>query len=51
MHVVLHKKRSFPLRIPSVNETKSWESADLITFTEKRFNGKFHLSCSVDVCI
>ena len=36
-HTILHKKRSFPLRISVVNETKS---ADLDTFTEEILNGK-----------
>ena len=36
--LTLHKKWSFPLRISSVNVTKSAETADLVTFTE----GKLH---------
>ena len=35
-----HKKWSFPLRISSVNVTKS--AADLVTFTEETLNGKVH---------
>ena len=34
---------SFPLRISSVNVTKS---ADLVTFTEEIRNGKLHILCS-----
>ena len=38
-----HKKRSFPLRISSVNVTKSAEKpADLVTFTEDIVNGKLY---------
>ena len=36
--MALHKKLSFPLRIPSVNVDKS----DLVTFTEEILNGKLH---------
>ena len=36
------KKWSFPLRISSVNVTKSAETADLVTFTEEILNGKLH---------
>ena len=41
----LHKKLSFPLRISSVNVTKSaypQETADLVTFTKEILYGKFH---------
>ena len=38
----LHKKRSFPLSISTVNVTKSPETADLVTFTGEIANGKFH---------
>ena len=34
--LALHKKWSFPLRISSVNVTKSAETADLVTFTKLR---------------
>ena len=37
--LILHKKRSFPLRISSVNLTKSAAS---VTFTEKILYGKLH---------
>ena len=40
----LHKKISFPLRVFSVNVTKS--AGDLATFTEKILNGKLHF-CAV----
>ena len=39
----LHKKWNFPLRISSVNMTKS----DLVTFTEETFNGKLHFLFSI----
>ena len=39
---IYHKKRSFPLRISSVNAT-----AGLVTFTEEILNGKLHFLCSV----
>ena len=42
----LHKKRSFPLRIFSVNATKSTGNANLVTFTEEILNGKLHFLCS-----
>ena len=40
----LHKKRSFPLTISSVNVTKSTVSCvtDLVTFTEEVLNRKLH---------
>ena len=38
----LHKKRSFPLRISSVNVT-----ADLVTSIEEILNGKRQFLCSV----
>ena len=43
--LALQKKRSFPLKISSVNLTKF--PADLITFTEEIFHGKLHFLCSV----
>ena len=44
----LHKKRSFPLTISSVNVTKSTVSCvtDLVTFTEEVLNKKLHFLCS-----
>ena len=42
----LHKKWIFPLRISSVNMTKSAETADLATFTEGVLNGKIQFLCS-----
>ena len=42
----LHKNRSFPLRISSVNVTKSAGTADLVTFTEEILNGKLDFLCS-----
>ena len=56
----LHKKWSFPLRIPSVNVTKSevsWHSfmaqftADLVTFTEEILDGKLHFLYSVNALL
>ena len=44
-HFTLRKKLSFPLRIPSVNPTKSAVSTDLVTFTEEILNGKIHFLC------
>ena len=38
----LHKKINFPLRISSVNVTKSAETAYLVTFAEETLNGKCH---------
>ena len=43
------KNWSFPLRISSVNVTKPQIPADLVTFTEEIFNGKFHLLCSFKI--
>ena len=43
---MLQKKRSFPLRISSVNVIKSAEPADLVTFTEEILNEKLHFLCS-----
>ena len=40
------QKWSFPLRISSVNVTKS-AVTDLVGFTEEIFNAKLHLLCSV----
>ena len=46
--LTLHKKWSFPLRISSVNVTKSAQkTADLVTFTGEILNGKLHFLCSV----
>ena len=36
------KKKSFLLKISSVNVTKSSVSCDLVTFTEDILNGKLH---------
>ena len=44
--IALHKKRSFPLRIFSVNLTKSADSCDLVTFTEEIPNAKLHFLCN-----
>ena len=38
---LLHKKSSLPLRISSVNVTKS----DMATFTEEILNGKLQVFC------
>ena len=46
----LHKKWSFPLRISSINLTKSAGNCDLVTFTEEILHGKFHFLCSVSFC-
>ena len=40
------KKWSFPLRILSVNVTKSAVSCGLVTVTEEILNGKLHFLCS-----
>ena len=42
----LHNKWSFPLRISSVDVTKSAISTDGATFTKKVLNEKLHFSCS-----
>ena len=42
-----HRKRRFPLRISSVNVTKSAVFCDLVTFTEEILNGKLRFLCSV----
>ena len=42
-----HKKWIFPLRISSVNVTKSVETADLVGFTEGILNGKLNFLRSV----
>ena len=47
MLIALHKKWSFPLRISSVNMTKSTGNCGLVTFTEEILNGKLHFLCSV----
>ena len=44
--LTLHKYRSFPFRISSVNVTKTAVSADLVTFTEK-INAKLQFLRSV----
>ena len=44
----LTKKWSFPLRISSVNMTKSKKTMDLVPFTEKILSGKIHF-CTVPV--
>ena len=36
----------FPLKISSVNVTKSAGTADLVTFTEEILNGKLQFLCS-----
>ena len=41
------QKKSFPLKISSVNVTKPMETADLVTFTEEILNGKLHCLYSV----
>ena len=40
--ITLYKKWGFPLRISSVNVTKSAVSCDLVTFTEKILNRKLY---------
>ena len=46
--LTLNKKWSFPLRISSVNVTKSaGNGQDLVTFTEEIRNGKLYFLCSV----
>ena len=44
--IITAQKWSFPLRISSVNVTKS-ETADLVTFTEEFLHGKLRFLCSV----
>ena len=45
----MQKKRSFPLRISSVNVVKCDQfRADLATFTEEILNEILHFSCSDD---
>ena len=46
MRTSLNKSESFPLRVSSVNVTKSAFSLDLATFTEEILNGKLHFLCS-----
>ena len=50
-NLALHKKWSFPLRISSVNVTKSAATksfpGDFNTFTGEIFNGKLYFLCSV----
>ena len=46
--LALHKKWSFPLRMSSVNATKSAGNCRLVTFTEEIFDRKLHFSCSVE---
>ena len=41
LKVTLHKQWSFLLKISSVIWPNSWETADLVTFTEKILSGKF----------
>ena len=47
--LTLHKKLSFPLRISSVNVTKSAGTVDLVTLSEEILNRKLHFLCSVNV--
>ena len=50
-HRTLHKKWSFPLRITSVNATKSagtWR--DLVTFTEEILTGKLYFFVQWNAC-
>ena len=44
---IMNKNWSFPLRISSVNVTKSAVPADLVTFIEEILNGKLHFLCSL----
>ena len=48
--ISLRKKWSFPLRISSVNVTKS-ATANLVTFTEEILNGKLHFLCRVSLIL
>ena len=43
----LHKKRSFPLRISTVNMSHLQYIDGLVTFTEEILHGKLHFLCSV----
>ena len=45
-HLETHKK-SFPLRISSVNVTKSAGNWGLVAFTEEIHNGRLHFFCAV----
>ena len=47
--MTLHKKWSFPLRISSINVTKSAGNCELVIFTEEILNGKLGFLCSVRV--
>ena len=47
LEVSLLEKWSFPLRISSVNVTKSVESCGLVTFAGEIFNVKLRFLCSV----
>ena len=51
IHSTLHKNCSFPIRISSVNVTKSAVLADLLTFIEEILNWKLHFLCSVKMFI
>ena len=42
----LHKKWSFPLKIPSLNKNQQ-ETVDLVTYTDEIFNRKLSFLCSV----
>ena len=42
----VHKKWSLPLRISSVNVTKSAETCGFVTFSEEILNGKLYFLCS-----
>ena len=48
----LHKKWSFPLRVSSVNVTKSAGNCGSVRFTEEIFNWKLHFFNAVDlICL
>ena len=47
--IIVHKNWSFPLRISSVNVTKSaGNHRKLVTFTEEILNGKLYFLCSMN---
>ena len=51
-YITLHKKWSFPLRISSVNVTKTTGNCGFgITFTEEILNGKLQFLCSVNLWV
>ena len=50
MEQALHKKQSFPLRISSVNLTKSAGNCGFDHIYEEILNGKLQFLCSEGIC-